>query len=219
MLLAPVRDLGDEPAVAVGERALSYAELRGAAAAVAARLEDGRRVAGWAAPSLETIVAVVGALAAGVEIVPLNPKLGRGELEHIMGDSAPERVLRPEDVDVRARGAWLPADRDEPERTALVVYTSGTTGKPKGALLPHRAIASNLDALADAWAWTAEDRLVHGLPLFHVHGLVLGMLGPLRRGGSLSHVGRFDSGAIPRELHGGTMVFGVPTMSHRLAAD
>jgi malonyl-CoA/methylmalonyl-CoA synthetase len=220
MLLAPVRDLGDEPAVAVGERALSYAELRGAAAAVAARLEDVRRVAVWATPSLETIVVVVGALAAGVEIVPLNPKLGRNELEHILGDSAPDRVLRPEDVDVRASGAWLPADRDEPERTALVVYTSGTTGKPKGALLPHRAIASNLDALADAWAWTAEDRLVHGLPLFHVHGLVLGVLGPLRRGGQVHHLGRFDSGAAAAALRGGaTMLFGVPTMYHRLAAD
>jgi malonyl-CoA/methylmalonyl-CoA synthetase len=220
MLLDPVRDLGDQPAVAVGERALSYAELRGAAAAVAARLDGVERVAVWATPSLETIVAVVGALAAGVELVPLNPKLGKSELEHILGDSAPDRVLRPEDVDVRARGAWLPADRDDPERTALVIYTSGTTGKPKGALLPQRAIASNLDALAAAWDWTGDDRLVHGLPLFHVHGLVLGVLGPLRLGGSVHHLGRFDSGAAAAALRAGaTMLFGVPTMYHRLAAD
>jgi malonyl-CoA/methylmalonyl-CoA synthetase len=220
MLLAPVRDLGDEPAVAVGERALSYAELRGAAAAVAARLDGVSRAAVWATPSLETIVAVVGALCAGVELVPLNPKLGSGELDHILGDSAPELVLRPEDVDVGARGAELPTGGSDPEATALVIYTSGTTGKPKGALLPRRAIAACLDALAEAWAWTAADTLVHGLPLFHVHGLVLGVLGPLRLGGSLRHLGRFDSGAAAAALSGGaTMLFGVPTMYHRLAAD
>ena len=66
-------------------------------------------------------------------------------------------------------------------------------GPPKGVVLPRRAIAANLDALADAWAWTADDVLVHGLPLFHVHGLVLGILGPLRRGGSVHHLGRFTA--------------------------
>ena len=79
--------------------------------------------------------------------------------------------------------AALPAE-PAPETPALVVYTSGTTGPPKGAVLPRRAIAATLDALADAWQWTGEDVLVHGLPLFHVHGLILGVLGPLRRGGS-----------------------------------
>jgi malonyl-CoA/methylmalonyl-CoA synthetase len=221
MLLAPVRDLGDEPAVAVGERSLTYAELRGAAAVVAERLDGVRRAAVWATPSLETIVAVVGALAAGVELVPLNPKLGTGELEHILGDSEPEVVLSQDDVDAGARGGTLPAaDANDPEATALVIYTSGTTGAPKGALLPRRAIASNLAALAAAWAWTADDTLVHGLPLFHVHGLVLGVLGPLRLGGRVHHLGRFDSGAAAATLRdGGTMLFGVPTMYHRLAAD
>lgn len=220
MLLAPVRDLGDEPAVAVGERALSYAELRGAAAAVAERLDGVARAAVWATPSLETIVAVVGALAAGVELVPLNPKLGTGELDHILGDSAPELVLRSEDVDVGARGGALPEGDSDPKGTALVIYTSGTTGAPKGALLPRRAIASNLDALAAAWAWTAADTLVHGLPLFHVHGLVLGVLGPLRLGGQVRHLGRFDPGAVAAALRdGATMLFGVPTMYHRLAAE
>jgi malonyl-CoA/methylmalonyl-CoA synthetase len=220
MLLAPVRDRGDQPAVAVGERELTYAQLRGAAAAVAAQLSGVRRVAVWATPSLETVVAVVGALCAGVEVVPLNPKLGTGELDHILSDSAPDRVLRPEDVDVAARGGSLPAGDEDPEGIALVVYTSGTTGRPKGALLSRRAIATNLDALAAAWGWTGDDVLVHGLPLFHVHGLVLGVLGPLRLGGSVRHLGRFDSRAAAGALRdGGTMLFGVPTMYHRLAAD
>src|SRR5699024_11876306 len=87
---------------------------------------------------------------------------------------------------------------DEP--TALIVYPSGTTGPPKGVLLSRRAVESTLDALARAWEWTAEDVLVHALPLFHVHGLVLGVLGPLRRGGTLRHPGRFDVAALTRAL-------------------
>ena len=74
----------------------------------------------------------------------------------------------------------------------MIVYTSGTTGPPKGVVLPRRAISSNLDALADAWEWTGEDVLVHALPLFHVHGLILGLLGPLRLGGAVHHLGRFS---------------------------
>ena len=66
----------------------------------------------------------------------------------------------------------------------MIVYTSGTTGPPKGAVLPRRAISSNLDALAEAWGWTGDDVVAHGLPLFHVHGLVIGILGPIRRGGT-----------------------------------
>src|SRR4051795_9749927 len=222
-LLGPVHELGDRPALRVGERALSYGELREAAAGVARRLAGVERAAVWAEPSLETCVAVVGALCAGVPLVPLNPKLGESELRHILDDSAPELVLGGPDgepVDVDARGAELPADDHDPEQTGLVIYTSGTTGRPKGALLPRRAIASNLDALADAWEWTAQDVLTHALPLFHVHGLILGVLGPLRLGGTVRHLGRFDSKAMAAELGGpATMMFGVPTMYHRLAAD
>jgi malonyl-CoA/methylmalonyl-CoA synthetase len=100
-----------------------------------------------------------------------------------------------------------------------VLYTSGTTGLPKGVVLPRRAIAANLDALAEVWEWTPRDVLVHGLPLFHAHGLVLGTLGPARIGCRLIHVGRFSPEAVSRELAAdGTMLFAVPTMYHRLAA-
>jgi malonyl-CoA/methylmalonyl-CoA synthetase len=87
-------------------------------------------------------------------------------------------------------------------------------------VLPRRAISSNLDALAAAWEWTGDDVLAHALPLFHVHGLILGVLGPLRLGGTVHHLGRFSSEAMAAELAGpATMMFGVPTMYHRLAAD
>ena len=84
--------------------------------------------------------------------------------------------------------------------------------------MPRRAIATNLDALAEIWEWTDADVVAHALPLFHVHGLVIGILGPLRRGGRALHLGRFDPAAVGAALSGdATMLFGVPTMYRRLA--
>nr|WP_203689252.1 acyl-CoA synthetase [Streptomyces sp. SID12488] len=226
----------ERPALLFGTRSLTYPELAAAAGALADRVSGaGGPVAVWATPTLETAVGVVAALLAGVPAVPLNPKSGESELGHILKDSSPALVLTaPGDqlpsafgalehieVDVNVRtsaGVRRTAYEPDPETPALIVYTSGTTGPPKGAVIPRRAVAATLDALADAWQWTSEDVLVHGLPLFHVHGLILGILGPLRRGGSVRHLGRFGTEGVTRELNdGATMLFGVPTMYHRIA--
>ncbi|MFF4560503.1 acyl-CoA synthetase [Streptomyces sp. NPDC001435] len=222
---------GERVALRFGDRSLTYAQLGAAAGALAARIHGVGRVAVWATPELETAVGVVGVLLAGAAAVPLNPKSGEKELAHILSDSAPSLVLAApgaelpaalgdlERVDVDAYGTGtVPDDRTSESDPALIVYTSGTTGPPKGAVIPRRALATTLDALADAWQWTGDDVLVHGLPLFHVHGLVLGVLGPLRRGGSVRHLGRFGTEGVTRELNdGATMLFGVPTMYHRIA--
>ena len=232
-LFPPLREPGPGEAFRVDGRSLSWEELAACVAGLAGRLEGHERVAVWAVPRLETAVSVLGALHAGAAAVPLNPGSGERELEHVVADSAPSLVLCPTGEQLPAalagverlevgcfpgRDRGLPPEPD-PEAPALVVYTSGTTGLPKGVVVPRRAIAANLDALAEVWEWRPADVLVHGLPLFHVHGLVLGTLGPARLGCRLVHVGRFSPEAIARELAaGGTMLFAVPTMYHRLAA-
>ncbi|MFJ9035951.1 acyl-CoA synthetase [Streptomyces sp. NPDC102406] len=237
-LLPALADTPDRPAVRFGDRALTYGELAAAATPLASRISGASRVALWATPTLETAVGVVAALLAGVAAVPVNPRSGDRELGHIVADSAPDAVLAAPgehlppalaaldrvSIDVPTapagpgRPVALPEEPADPEAPAFVVYTSGTTGPPKGAVLPRRAVSSTLDALRDAWRWTDRDTLVHGLPLFHVHGLILGIVGPLRQGGAVRHLGRFDTQGVARELaSGATMLFGVPTMYHRLA--
>jgi malonyl-CoA/methylmalonyl-CoA synthetase len=227
----------DRTALAFPDRSLSFAQLEAAASAVATEVAGCARIAVLAEPRIETCVAVVGALLAGVPAVPVNPRSGPSELAHVVGDAAPEALaaaagaavpdaLRPQrrvtvDLDAATDAVrWNPVSEgamsdDDP---ALIVYTSGTTGPPKGSVMPRRAIASNLDGLAKVWSWTGADVVAHALPLFHVHGLVIGILGPIRRGGTARHLGRFSPQAVEEALAGdATMLFGVPTMYRRLA--
>ncbi|MGE3289063.1 MAG: AMP-binding protein [Pseudonocardia sp.] len=236
-LLPALADPTDRPALRFTDGScsttLTYAGLAGAAGALAGKLSPSGRVAVVATPTLHTAVAVTAALLAGAPAVPLNPKLGARELAHVLGDAGPDVLLTPPgteldgplaalpraDVDLTGTGP-VPAAEPDPEQAALLVYTSGTTGPPKGAVLSRRALAANVDALAEAWEWTGEDVLAHALPLFHVHGLVLGVIGVLRRGGSLHHLGTLGAQALAAAVEAGaTMVFGVPTQYHRLAAE
>lgn len=201
-------------AVTIAGRSASYEELLGAAQGMAADIAGLQAVAVSATPSLETVAAVVGALLAGVPCVPLAPDSGPAEREHILRDSG--AVIVEADLRRRAEG---PAKTSVPVSgaPALILYTSGTTGPPKGVVLSGEAIAADLDALADAWQWSADDTLVHGLPLFHVHGLVLGVLGALRTGSRLVHTGRPTPDAYAQA--GGSLYFGVPTVWSRIAAE
>jgi fatty acid CoA ligase FadD36 len=233
-------DVGD--LLDIDGRCLSAAQLRAAGVALAVRLAGGPPIAIHATASIETAVAVVAGLLAQVPVVPVAADSGPAERLHVLADSGAGTFLVPPggpaldgipagvetvEVDVTATGApvWRGdvaggASPGGEEPPALILYTSGTTGRPKGVQIRASAIAADLDALAEAWAWTADDVVVHGLPLFHVHGLVLGLLGPLRIGGKLIHTGRPQperyASAVRR---GGSLLFGVPTIWSRVTAD
>jgi fatty acid CoA ligase FadD36 len=218
---------GDLPnAVTVGDASLGRHELLAAAQATATRLVGAERIAVFAEPSLETVVGMVAGLLAGAAVVPVPADTGPAERAHILSDSGAElwlgRALQDvtlPSAPVTLSGAASPRPLTPPSdgTTALIMYTSGTTGPPKGVLLSHGAIAACLDGLAEAWGWTAEDVLVHGLPLFHVHGLVLGTLGALRVGSPLRHTVRPTPEAYAAA--NGTLYFGVPTVWSRVAKD
>ncbi|MFG2041090.1 acyl-CoA synthetase [Dactylosporangium sp. NPDC048998] len=215
------------PTVSVAGRVLSAERLLNAATAVADDVHGAATVAVDATPTLETVVAVTGALLAGAAVVPVPADAGPAEREHILRDSGAEVTLgnrtgpfaAPVPVDVNRGSSGSSAGYPAPpgDAVALVMYTSGTTGAPKGVELTHAAVEAGLDALAEAWAWTPEDRLVHGLPLFHVHGLILGVLGALRHGSALTHTGRPHPAAYAAA--GGTLYFGVPTVWSRVCAE
>ncbi len=237
-------DVGERSGATVrfADGAMAHDELARAAAAAAERLMevtgtggDGQGgsapVAVLARPTLVTGLAVVAGLMAGVPVVPVPPDAGADEVGHIVRDSGAAAWLGEQPVGTGRRDtAGLPVvpvdptarasaaiPEPDPAATALVLYTSGTTGAPKGVVLSRRALAAGLDALAEAWDWGPADTLAHGLPLFHVHGLVLGLLGPLRLGSSLRHTGRPTPQAYAAA--GATMYFGVPTVWHRVALD
>jgi fatty acid CoA ligase FadD36 len=213
-------------AVRVGERTMSREALLGAAAALAERIGGASSVAVAATASMETVVGVVAGVLAGVPVVPLPPDAGPVEREHILRDSRAALVVGerawadvalpyvPVDLGAHSAALFAEPNVDDP---ALILYTSGTTGAPKGVVVSRGAIAADLDGLADAWGWRADDVLVHGLPLFHVHGLVLGVLGALRIGSRLVHTVRPTPAAYAAA--GGTLYFGVPTVWSRVCED
>jgi fatty acid CoA ligase FadD36 len=222
------RDIGD--AIRIGGVTLSRSDVVGAATSVAERVGGAERIAVLATPTAATVLAIAGCLIAGVPVVPVPSDVGQAERRHILTDSGAQAWLGPvpdeteglPHIPVRQHArSWHRHPDPAPHDTALIIYTSGTTGPPKGVQLSGQAIAADLDALAQAWQWTAEDTLVHGLPLFHVHGLVLGLLGSLRVGNRFVHTGKPTPEAYAQACSqaGGTLYFGVPTVWSRVVGD
>jgi fatty acid CoA ligase FadD36 len=214
-------DIGD--AVRIGDAVLSRSDLVGAATSVAERVAGAGLVAVLAKPTVMTVLAVTGCLIAGVPFVPVPGDAGQAERAHMLADSGARAWLGEQPADpaglphipvrLHAR-SWHRYSEPDPDATAMIMYTSGTTGLPKGVVLSRRAIAADIDALSEAWEWTPDDILVHGLPLFHVHGLILGLLGSLRLGNRFIHTGKPTPEAYAAA--GGTLYFGVPTVWSRV---
>jgi len=223
--------------VTAGE--LDRATRRVAARLAGAGLRAGDRILMNAATSMELVETHVAALRLGLVVVPANTAYRDRELAHLVNDAAPRAAI----VDDPDRAGWIrragpdvvvvgpevdldPAGRvpvldvARPEDPALIGYTSGTTGAPKGAVLSHANILASSESVRLAWRWTADDRLVLALPLFHIHGLGVGLHGTLLAGASAVLLPRFDPDAVLDAVaaHDATLFFGVPTMHTRLAA-
>jgi malonyl-CoA/methylmalonyl-CoA synthetase len=233
-------------AVATEPRWLGAGELdersRAAAAGLATLgLESGSKVAWVAERSVESIVACIGIVRSGLVLVPVDTKATQRELRHVAKEVTPDVVVTddPEKAAVFEDAAGsrvlvfgsslsgLPAGTDDapiddvkPDAPALVGFTSGTTGAPKGAVLTHANLLANAESLRLAWRWSEQDRLVHALPLFHGHGLCAGLFGTLNAGASAVILPGFDPATVVDAVsrHSGTLFFGVPTMYHRIAA-
>jgi len=230
---------GGEVVLRSGDRRLSRDELRAGAEKVAGGLRDlgvktGDRIALYAANSLDWVIAYLGLQRVGACAVMMNPDYHSAEAEHILHDSEPVAVIadQPRAAIVAKLGLRVVPLEDLPqgacplmpaltaESPAAILYTSGTTGRPKGAVLDHGNFLAQGRGALEVWRWTSRDVLVHALPLFHLHGLGMGLHGTLLSGGSATLV-LFTPDAVVAELtrndaERGTMFFGVPSMYHRL---
>ncbi len=221
---------------AEAETSYSRADLDARSAAAARLLFErgvrrGDRVLFSGGPSASYLFLYVGALRLGAAIVPANTGYTAPELAHIVADSGavlavvdePRRiggglpVVVPASVELLAADA-PPLDQATARDLALIAYTSGTTGRPKGAMLSHGNLLASARAVTIAWRWTGDDGLVLALPLFHMHGLGVGIHGSLASGGRILMLPGFKPApvAAASARADATLLFGVPTMHKRL---
>ena len=201
-----------------------------------AGVEPGDRVLLSASSSVELVVAHVAILRLGAVVVPTNGAYRAEEVQHVVSDARPKVAVveHPEwsewihsadpnvvvtspSVELEA-GATVRLDRMETNSPALIGYTSGTTGRPKGAVLSHGNLLASVRGLEIAWRWTPDDILILALPLFHMHGLGVGLHGSLAVGAKVVLLSEFNVDEVVDSItkFDATMFFGVPTMYSRL---
>ena len=223
---------------------LDAASARIAHALSAAGCQRGDRVAAQVDKCWEALALYLACLRAGFVFLPLNTGYQKGELTYLFGDAEPaviicqpesaQRIaaLRPEAVVLTlAAGKGTLLERADgksehfetvlshPNDLAAIVYTSGTTGRPKGAMLTHRNLGSNALALVDCWGFTRGDTLLHALPIYHIHGLFIAVHCALLSASRMLWLAKFDAHEVRALLPRATVMMGVPTFYTRLLAD
>lgn len=226
----------------------TYDQLFDAADRLAAGLQawgvqKGDRVAFYLANRPEFVIAYLAVIRLGAIMVPINLRYRRLEIGHILRDSEPRLLISErsqlvilDEVDEAAKrsladvllveelDAWL-GDADDlvpppvaGDDLALIMYTSGTTGRSKGAMLSHNNVLATVTGLLSAWAWEPDDALLLTLPLFHTHGLVVGLHCALAAGATTLLRPKFETEPVLADLRSGqlTLFFGVPTLYIRL---
>jgi malonyl-CoA/methylmalonyl-CoA synthetase len=241
---------GARRAVADAEGEWTYADVVASAARVAEVLLNGRRdldearVALLAPPGASYVAAQWGTWIAGGLSVPLSPQQTVAEWESILDDSRATEVIaghahagvarplgasrgiRVTAVDALAHEQpmvaeeWPPVPDIVPDRRALMLYTSGTTSRPKGVVLTHASLTAQIECLTEAWEWRQDDRALHVLPLNHTHGVINVLACALWNGAACEFVGGFDAGQVWRRLASGdiSVFMAVPTVYSRLIA-
>jgi len=236
-------DAPDGPSLTYGE--LFARAGRMARALVEAGVEPGDRVAAQIDKSPDAVALALACFKAGAALLPLNPAYTLAELEYFLDDAAPALTLcRPQALEptralaaklglaavdslgtqrdgsfadkVAAAADDLPTVARGPDDLAAILYTSGTTGRSKGAMLTHDNLASNALALVELWRFGESDVLIHALPVFHTHGLFVAVNVALAAGATMIYQPRFDADAIVAALPAATSLMGVPTFYARL---
>jgi malonyl-CoA/methylmalonyl-CoA synthetase len=211
-------------------------------------LPAGSRIAAHTDKSVEALMLYLAILRAGHVYLPLNPAYQAAEVGYFIGDAEPAVVVCATrnfgwvgklafragtrhvfTLDDDGRGTLLlraAAQSDVHEVApraaddlAAIVYTSGTTGRSKGAMLSHGNLLSNAQVLRRHWDWQPDDVLIHALPIFHVHGLFVAIHGALLNGSPMLWLARFDARAVIERLPRATVFMGVPTLYTRLLAE
>ena len=231
-----------------GVRTWSCAELiqssgRLANLLISAGVGAGDRVAVQASKSVEMIALYLATVRTGAVFLPLNTAYTRGEVDYFLCDAEPaifvcagDRAAEYQDIDARlftldgnGGGSLMEAAQSLPtsfenvarkaDDLAAILYTSGTTGLSKGAMLSHDNLLSNALTLTDYWQFNDQDVLLHALPVFHTHGLFVATNILLIAGGSMIFLARFDVDDLLAQLPRATSLMGVPTFYTRLLAD
>lgn len=226
------------------QRRWTYAEVAHAAGRLAYVLQQlglglGERLLVQTDKSVETLILYFACIRAGAIYLPLNIDYTESELAYFIHDAEPvlavcrsqsrelfDRLggsrLRVETLDTLAARMddteAVPVPR-QPDDVAAILYTSGTTGKPKGAMLTHANLVSNGETLVEVWCFTQDDRLIHALPIFHVHGLFVAVHCVLFSGATMILLPRFEAGAVIRHMAHASVLMGVPTFYTRLLGE
>ncbi|HTK36368.1 MAG TPA: malonyl-CoA synthase [Caulobacteraceae bacterium] len=208
-------------------------------------VRPGDRVAVQVEKTPQAVLLYLATLRAGAVYLPLNTAYTLAELDYFIGDAEPVLIVgdpaareglagiargaKVETLDAAGAGtladraAAAPASFEDVARgtddLAAILYTSGTTGRSKGAMLTHGNLASNAEVLAREWRFTAADVLLHALPIFHVHGLFVALNTVLTAGASMIWLARFDPEAVVANLPAASVMMGVPTFYTRLLQD
>ena len=236
----------DASALVSASESYTYGSLKTATAQVAnalvaAGIHPGDRVAAQVEKSTANLILYLATLRAGGVFLPLNTAYTLSELDYFLSDAEPVLIVcdpdmkaglenlgrgRVETLDAKGRGSLWDLARDQvddfatvargPEDLAAICYTSGTTGRSKGAMLSHRALHANATTLVDLWRFTATDVLIHALPIYHVHGLFVATHVAMMAGASTLLHAKFSPDAVLRDMPSASCFMGVPTYFTRL---